>query len=323
VPGLILRTWQDATVLRAELTPDRTLVVLGAGLIGCEVAASARGLGVQVHVVDTAAAPMTRVLGSAAARLVDLHREHGVQFHLQAGVESVDSDGVLRLSDGAVLRPDIVLHAVGVQPDVAWLQPAGITGPEGITCDSVGRTALPDVYALGDAACWDGVRGEHWSAATEQADRLAAHLTGHPVPEPDVPYWWSDQYDLKIQGLGTVRDSDDTRVLHWGPQRRTIVLYANAGRLVGVVGFSAAGAVMKLRHDIQAGTPIDEIEQRLHTTTASAARTPASPNPASPGQASLRQTGRSAVVSPSSPVLPAESGWPPPITSPTSARTSW
>jgi 3-phenylpropionate/trans-cinnamate dioxygenase ferredoxin reductase component len=266
VPGLsghVLRTWDDAARLRGEVRPGAVLAVIGAGLIGCEVAASSRALGAEVHLIDVADSPMARVVGPELSELVsDLHRRHGVQLHLGTGVVSADA-AKLTMGDGTVLAPDVLLHAVGARPDTTWLAGAGLDGVNGVPCDQTGATAVADVYAIGDVAAWAGRRAEHWMSATAQADRVAALLTGQDPPQPDVSYWWSDQYDVKFQGLGNIEGADDVRIRHWGHEQRPVALYGREGKLVAAVGMSAGGAVMRLRADIAAGTPLNDVDARL------------------------------------------------------------
>jgi len=263
VRGHVLRTWDDAVRLRDRIRPGSTVAIMGAGLIGCEVAASARALYAEVHMIDVLPTPMCRVVGLGLAdTVIDLHTRNGVSFHLGTQVVS-DSDGRLSLEDGTVLAADVVVHAVGARPDVAWLAGTGLDGRDGVPCDGSGHTVVPDVYAIGDVAAWDGGRAEHWTSATQQATTVAAMLTQQDAPVHGPAYWWSDQYDVKFQGLGSVTSLDDIRLRHWGANRRPIALYGQAGRLTAVVGMSAAGAVMRLRPDIEAGTPLDEVAARF------------------------------------------------------------
>jgi 3-phenylpropionate/trans-cinnamate dioxygenase ferredoxin reductase subunit len=119
------------------------------------------------------------------------------------------------------------------------------------------------VYAVGDVARWDGRRSEHWTNAGWQADRVAAVILEQEPPPAEPAYWWSDQYELKLQGLGAPGPDDDVHLITWGPKARTIALYARDRRLTGVVGFSAAAAVMRLRADIATGSAISEVIARL------------------------------------------------------------
>jgi len=287
VPGLggsVLRTLDESRALRGRLRPGSRLAVVGAGLIGCEVAASARSAGVEVDLIDVLPGPLIRVVGEPVCDLVaDLHREHGVRLHMSTGATRAtraddsaaddsaaedsaadDSDDAIRLalSDGTHLDADVLLQAVGGVPDTGWLAGSGLTLDDGIACDADGRAA-DGVYAAGDVARWDGHRGEHWTSAGEQADRVAAVILGQQPP-PAVPaYWWSDQYDIKLQGMGSLHPDDQVHLLRYGPKERPLALYERAGLLTGVVGFSVPAAVMKLRADIIAGTPAAAVLDRL------------------------------------------------------------
>ena len=262
VAGRVLRTLDDARELRGTLRPGTRLAVVGAGLIGCEVAASARSMGAAVDLIDVLPGPLVRVVGSRVCDIVaDLHREHGVRLHLGAAVARGD-DGELALADGTVLEADVVLEAIGAVPETGWLEGSQVRLDDGVVCDAAGRAA-DGVYAAGDVARWDGRRSEHWTSAGEQADRVAAAILGQEPPPAGPPYWWSDQYDLKLQGLGAPGPDDDAHLIKWGPKARTVALYARDGRLTGVVGFSAAAAVMRLRADIAAGAPVSDVLNRL------------------------------------------------------------
>jgi 3-phenylpropionate/trans-cinnamate dioxygenase ferredoxin reductase subunit len=276
INGRVLRTLDDAAGLRGELGPRTRLAVIGAGLIGCEVAASARSMGVEVDLVDVLAGPLIRVVGAQVCDLVaDLHRSHGVRLHLGGAVTRVGTDttgvgtaaagggaGELALADGTVLAADVVLVAVGAVPETGWLEGSQRRLADGVVCDADGHAA-DDVYAVGDVARWDGRRSEHWTNAGWQADRVAAAIVGQEPPLTEPAYWWSDQYDLKLQGLGAPGPDDDVHLITWGPKARTVALYARDGHLTGVVGFSAAAAVMRLRADVATGTAIGEVLARL------------------------------------------------------------
>jgi 3-phenylpropionate/trans-cinnamate dioxygenase ferredoxin reductase subunit len=262
-PGHVLRTLDDCRALSPVLVEGNTIGIVGAGLIGCEVAASARAKGVEVHLVDILPAPLVRVLGPAvAARVAELHSEHGVHLHLGTGVASAAPDR-LELSDGTVLEVDAVLEAMGVTPAVGWLEGSGVTVEDGVVCDAVGQAA-PGVFAVGDVARWaDGLGGswrrEHWTSAGEQAETVAAALMGEDVRHDALPYWWSDQYDVKLAGLGTASADDDVVFREVGPRAKTVAFYSRDGLLTGVVGFSAGAAVMKLRGQVAAHAPLDEV----------------------------------------------------------------
>lgn len=262
VGGRVLRTLDEALALRSALRADSRLVVIGAGLVGCEVAATARGLGVEVALVDVLPAPAFRVLGHRVGQLLtDLHEAHGVELHLDAHVLASEG-GRVALDGGTVLNADIVLEAIGVIPNTGWLIHSGLALDDGVMCDSEGRAA-PNVYAVGDVANWAGKRHEHWTNAGLQADHVAALILGQETPLPAVSYWWSDQYKVKLQSLGSPSPNDDVEMVAWGPQSRTVAVYSSSGRLTGLVGFSAPGAIMRLRDDVGAGTAVADILDRL------------------------------------------------------------
>lgn len=261
-PGHVLRTLDDSRALSPYLAPGRTLGVVGAGLIGCEVAASARAKGAEVHLVDVLDGPLIRVLGPVLAkRIADLHASHGVHLHLGTGVTAASSDR-LELADGTVLEVDALLEAMGVTPATGWLEGSGLPLDDGVVCDGRGRVT-DGVWAVGDVARWAGVRREHWTSAGEQAETVAAGILGEPVEHEPVPYWWSDQYDVKLQGLGAVAADDDVEVVEVGPRSRPLAVFSRAGRLTGVVGFSAGAAVMKLRSHVAEGAPVAEVMASL------------------------------------------------------------
>ena len=207
-----LRTAADAQALRDTLaTGSGELVVIGAGLIGLEVASAARALGVTVTVIEAAPTPLARALPAGLGLwLAGLHREHGVDVRLATAVEGVEHssrDVRMKLSDGSHVTAETVLLAVGTAPATAWLTSSGL-GPGAIAVDAGGRTSVPDVYAAGDAACYPGARPQqriptqHWEAAARQGGTVARSLLGQePLPSPP-PMFWSDQYGRRIQLVG-------------------------------------------------------------------------------------------------------------------------
>jgi 3-phenylpropionate/trans-cinnamate dioxygenase ferredoxin reductase subunit len=255
-PGFVLRTVDDARALAPLLEPGRTIGVIGAGLIGCEVAASARTKGAEVHVVDLLPKPLVRVLGNDVAdRVQALHEEHGVQFHLGTSVVQASATHV-ELGDGTVLEVDALLEAMGVAPTTGWLLGSDLALEDGVVCDEVGQAA-DGVWAVGDVARWGGTRHEHWTSAVEQAAVVAAAILGDRKPATDPPYWWSDQYDVKLQGLGRIEPGDTSVVVEAGSRKRPLAVYSRDGVVTGVVGFSNAAAVFALKERI--GDPVDEV----------------------------------------------------------------
>ncbi|MBB3665505.1 3-phenylpropionate/trans-cinnamate dioxygenase ferredoxin reductase subunit [Prauserella sediminis] len=269
----VLRTIADSLGIRAAIADGRRLVVVGAGFIGCEVAASARRAGVDVDLVERLSLPLVQVLGEAGGRrAAELHREHGVRLHLGTGATPVTGpDGVraVRLDDGTELECRDIVYGIGVTPDVEWLAPSGIALDDGILCDSLGRTSIPGVFAVGDAARWwhpllgAHRRLEHWMSTTGQAETVAHAITaGDDIAVPTtVPFFWSDQYDVKIQGLGFVDPSDDVRELE--VDGKPVLVYSRDNVLRAVVGFSVPTAVLPLRKSIMSGVDVDEVVARL------------------------------------------------------------
>ncbi|MEM9467540.1 MAG: FAD-dependent oxidoreductase [Actinomycetota bacterium] len=264
----VLRGLDDTLALRAELDagPSR-VVVVGAGFIGAEVAATCRGRGLEVSMVESLPTPLGRVLGEEMGRVcAEVHVEHGVDLRTGVGVERLEAeDGrVARvvLTDGSTIDTDVVVVGVGVIPNTEWLEGSGLTVDDGVVCDAT-MLAAPDITAAGDVARWPNgrfdevMRVEHWDNAIEQgvhaAERLLVDDTDAVAFEP-VPWFWSDQYDRKIQLAGRVRADDDTHLATGSlEERRFAVLYGRAGRLVGVLGFNRPRHVMQYKTMIQDG----------------------------------------------------------------------
>ncbi len=207
-----LRTHADALSLRAALLRgDGRLVVLGAGLVGMEVASSARALGLQVTLIEAAPTPLERALPPALGRwIAELHRGRGVDVRLATAVQRVRvraGVATLECSDGSAVSAETLLVAAGTAPATEWLAASGL-GPGPITTDDCGRTRVPDVYAAGDAACFpDPYRGEpvatqHWEAAVRQGTAVARAIVGLEPSEPVPPMFWSDQHGRRIQLVG-------------------------------------------------------------------------------------------------------------------------
>ncbi len=193
-----LRTLADAVALRAVIRPDRRLVVIGAGFVGAEVASTASGLGANVSMIEVEAAPLARVAGAEVGHLLaDRWRAEGVDLHLGAQVARVGPDRV-DLADGTSIAYDALLVAIGAEPASHLL-----SGNGGIATDACGRTRHEDVFACGDVATFDGQRVEHWTSASGQATAVASAILGTPRPYTATPYFWSDQFGLRLQMVGT------------------------------------------------------------------------------------------------------------------------
>lgn len=209
-----LRTIDDATALNSALAEGSSLAVVGAGWIGMEVAASARERGVNVTVVETARLPLLGALGAEVGEVfARLHREHGVDLRLNQTVQEVTtSDGAasgLRLGDGSTVAADAVLIAVGAAPNIGLAERAGLaTADGGVLVDAALRTSDPDIYAVGDIAAAQHplfgvrIRTEHWANALKQPTVAAAGMLGRTAEYDELPYFFTDQYDLGMEYVG-------------------------------------------------------------------------------------------------------------------------
>jgi NADPH-dependent 2,4-dienoyl-CoA reductase/sulfur reductase-like enzyme len=255
-----LRTLDDAQALRARLAEAPKVVVIGAGFIGAEVAATCRERGLDVTILESLPHPMVRGLGPALGDVIAaVHRDHGVDLRTNAHVKGIDGTKRverIRLGDGSTLEADLVVVGIGVVPDTRWLQGSGLRLDDGVVCDETGLAA-PGVVAAGDVARWpnplfDGemMRLEHWTNATEQgvhaATRLLAGDDGQPFAP--VPFVWSDQYDRKIQTVGRVAGDARVHVAHGTlDDRQFVALFGRDDRIVGALGFNRARQVMQYR----------------------------------------------------------------------------
>ena len=264
----VLRSFDQSLALRREAGGARRAVVVGAGFIGCEVAASLRSLGVDVVLVEPQPAPLASVLGEKIGGLVArLHRAEGVDVRCAAGVAQVEGDDRVRsvtLADGTELPADLVVIGIGSQPATGCLEGSGIEVDNGVVCDEVGRASAPHVWAIGDVASWrdaagSQVRVEHWSNVADQARAMVPAMLGQdPAGSVSVPYFWSDQYDVKIQCLGGPEATDIVHLVE-DDGRKFLAYYERDGVVVGVVGASMPGKVMKARSKIAAGAPISDV----------------------------------------------------------------
>jgi len=268
----VLRSLDDALALRHHATSARRAVIIGAGFIGCEVAASLRKLGVDVVLVEPQPAPLASVLGEQVGQLVArLHRAEGVDLRTGVGVAGVRGDAgavtAVELSDGTVVDADLVVIGIGSRPATDWLAGSGVDLADkdnGVLCDEVGATSAAHVWALGDVAAWRDatghqVRVEHWSNVAEQARVLVPAMLGVEIPALTVvPYFWSDQYDVKIQCLGEPQAGDTVHIVE-DDGRKFLGFYERDGVLAGVVGGVQPGNVMKTRAKIAAAASISEL----------------------------------------------------------------
>jgi NADPH-dependent 2,4-dienoyl-CoA reductase/sulfur reductase-like enzyme len=267
----VLRTLDDSLRLRAELVGGgRRVVVIGAGFIGLEVAATARLLGNEVTVLEGAAAPLIRGLGAAMGIAVAaVHGDHGVEIRCGVGVSGIDAAAVV-LADGTTVPADLLVVGIGVSPNVAWLDGSGLTIDDGVVCGPDLGAGAEAVFAAGDVARWHNplfdevMRVEHWTNAAEQgahaATNLLAAADGRPTtPYAPVPFFWSEQYDRRIQFLGRPAGDDEVRVVAGSiDERRFAALYGGGGRLRGVLGVNMPRLVMPFRAHLGHGVSWDD-----------------------------------------------------------------
>ncbi|WP_167106038.1 NAD(P)/FAD-dependent oxidoreductase [Mycobacterium sp. DL592] len=264
----VLRNLDEALALRTHAASARNAVIIGAGFIGCEVAASLRKLGVEVVLVEPQPAPLASVLGEQVGNLVTrLHLAEGVDVRTGVGVAEVRGEGhvdTVVLSDGSELPADLVVVGIGSRPATDWLAGSGVEVDNGVVCDAAGRTSAANVWALGDVASWRDATGhqarvEHWSNVAEQARVVVPALLGQDPPDVVVvPYFWSDQYDVKIQCLGEPEATDVVHIVE-DDGRKFLAFYERDGVVAGVVGGGMPGKVMKTRAKIAAGAPIADV----------------------------------------------------------------
>jgi NADPH-dependent 2,4-dienoyl-CoA reductase/sulfur reductase-like enzyme len=261
-----LRTLDDARALRDELARGGRLVVIGGGFIGAEVASTAYVLGLEVTVVEVAPTPLAGPLGETMGALVSaLHADHGVRLLCGVGVKGLSGerrvDAVL-LEDGRSIPADIVVVGVGARPNVEWLAGSGIALDDGVTCGADGRTSLAGVVAAGDCANWYDPRAghhrrvEHWTGARERPDAAIATLLAGGAVEPAVPrppYFWSDQYGVRIQFAGHAAGADSVTIEAGAADDRDVLaVYRRAGDPVAVLGMNQPRLFMRWRKQLSA-----------------------------------------------------------------------
>ena len=263
----VLRTLDDSLAIRSELERGPRVAVVGAGFIGGEVAATCRDRGLEVTMIEALPTPLEAIAGAdVGATLAAAHADQGVDVRLGVGVEGFDgTDRVerIRLSDGTHVDADVVVVGIGVVPETGWLEGSGLALDDGIVCDATCAASEAGVVAAGDVASWinplfkERMRIEHWTHATEMARAAVDSLLAGPEaaqPFESVPYFWSDQYDLKIQSIGRLPAADETCIARGSLEdRKFLKLYGRKGRLAGALGFGEARRVLALRRKMREG----------------------------------------------------------------------
>lgn len=262
-----LRDIHDAERLRAALDGDARLVVIGAGWIGCEVAASARALGAQVSLVDVLDAPLARVLGTEVGALfARLHAGHGVRLHMGTGVEEIRGAGSVeevRLADGSVLAADVVVVGVGVAPRTGLAAAAGLEVGDGVVVDEHLGTSAPGVWAAGDVASAyhpryrRHIRLEHWAAAAHQGPVAARNMLGGSVAYERIPYFWSEQYDLSLEYSGHAPRWDQVVLRGELGRAGFMAFWLEMGRVVAAMCAQEGDLVDQLEALVRSGAVLD------------------------------------------------------------------
>jgi len=244
---LYLRTHDEALALKSALRPGARLVIVGGGFIGLEVAATARGLGCEVTVLEAGPRLAGRVLAPVISEaLLQVHRQQGVDVRLNVALESIHAEAV-QLVDGQLLPCDLVVVGIGMQPNIELAVAAGLEVGQGIRVDAHLRTSAPDIYAAGDV-CEFRLGGEYqrqetWRNAEAQGRHAALNMLGRDEPFEALPGFWSDQYDWGLQTVGVITPLTVSRAL---PGAGLLLFYLDADqRLQGACGWGPGNSVAK------------------------------------------------------------------------------
>jgi NADPH-dependent 2,4-dienoyl-CoA reductase/sulfur reductase-like enzyme len=271
LPGVhTLRTLDDCLAVRADLDAGaHRVVVVGAGFIGSEVAATCRARGCEVTILEALPVPLGRALGDEMGTVMgELHRDHGVDLRLGVGVAGIEGGERVervRLADGSTVEADLVVVGIGVTPNTAWLEGSGLALDDGVVCDATTLVA-PDIVAAGDVARWPShrfgelMRVEHWDNAITMGEHAARRLLDDDTPAYDpVPWFWSDQYDRKVQLAGRSSGADEVRVVDGSTaERRFVALYRRGDRLAGVLAMNRPRLLVGFRALVERGAGWDE-----------------------------------------------------------------
>jgi NADPH-dependent 2,4-dienoyl-CoA reductase/sulfur reductase-like enzyme len=233
-----LRTLPETRGILSHVHAGKSAVVIGASFIGLEAAASLRARGMEVSVVAPDSRPLERILGPELGDFVRaLHEEHGVKFHLGRKPASISATGVT-LDDGTVLPGELVVMGVGVRPNTALAEAAGLKVDKGVVVDEFLRTSAPDVWAAGDIARYPVPGGsqriEHWTVAQHQGQVAARNMLGRSESFRTVPFFWSSHYDVQINYSGHAERWDRIEVAGSIADRNAVVAYRDAGRITAI-----------------------------------------------------------------------------------------
>jgi 3-phenylpropionate/trans-cinnamate dioxygenase ferredoxin reductase component len=261
-----LRTREDSDAIRACFGDGQRLIIIGGGWIGLEVAAAARGAGTTVTLLEAAELPLLSVLGPELAQVfADLHRANGVDLRLGVRIDAITTShgravGV-RLSDGSTIEADAIVAGVGAAPDLTLAESAGLDLDNGVLVDASLRSSDPDIYAVGDIANHDHpvfghrVRVEHWATALKQPAVAVAALLGQPTSYTELPYFYSDQYDLGLEYVGHAPNGSYDQVVVRGDlaSREFVAFWLAYGRIKAAMNVNVWDVVESIKPRITAG----------------------------------------------------------------------
>ncbi|MEP9362747.1 FAD-dependent oxidoreductase [Nocardioides sp. CN2-186] len=270
LPGVFyLRTADDASRLAEALPRARSVIVVGAGFVGSEVASSARAMGAPVTVIEVAPIPLARVLGAEmAAECAQLHRRNGTTLmcgHVVTGIRGDGGVEFVELADGTLLPADLVVVGIGAEANVEWLVGSGLPIGDGVLCDDRLQASADGVHAIGDVASWadptTGLRQrfEQWTVAIEQAKYVARQIVNPSRSESFTTsnYFWSEQYGVNMQFVGSTLPGDATSVWAARGEGRLFALYRSRERLTAAFAIDAPRDLMRAKGLIESGVGWD------------------------------------------------------------------
>ncbi len=265
IPGIdaphvfVLRTLADSRAIIARAATAKRAVLIGAGFIGLEVAASLRTRGLEVLVVAPESVPLARVMGDAIGGFVrQLHEDHGVQFRLGVGTKAIESDAVV-LASGERVPADLVVVGAGVRPDVALAEKAGLKMDRGIVVDERLVTSAPGIWAIGDAARWpdprsgESIRVEHWVVAERMGQIAAKSILGAKVRCDLVPFFWSAHYDVTINYVGHAERWDRIDMAGKLEARDAAIAFRLAGKTLAIATIGRDRAALEAEAAMERG----------------------------------------------------------------------
>ena len=272
IPGgehaLTLRTLEDALAIRARLASARRVVCIGAGVIGLEIAASARARGAEVTVLEALGSAMGRAVSAEGARFIEaLHRDAGVDLRFNVGVERIAADGdrfIVQCRDGTALPADLVIAGIGMERNLTLAEHAGLTIEGGIEVDALGRTSVPDVFAAGDVAAFfhplfaRRLRLEAWRHAQNHGIAVGKAMCGDTTPYDDIPWFWTDQHGVNLQVAGLPTEAARTIIRVDDPPKGFVAVHLTMDD--SVIGVTAANAPREIRAGqalIKSARPVD------------------------------------------------------------------